>query len=210
MSELAMIENWGRAGRMFFKWRCSLTFANKIALALGMACATGFLAQIRVPLPWTPVPVTGQTFAVLLAGVVLGRWWGGISQAVYVAIGVAGIPWFSGAIGGLNALIGPTGGYLYGFILAALFIGHFTDKYVRARKFPLLLLLMFFANFVLIHGPGLLHLRLWISLAKGTAPAFWNLLLMGTVPFIIGDITKIIAAAALAHGIAPQEVFYDE
>lgn len=204
MSELTVIENWSRARHLFFNWRCNLTFANKITLALGMACATGLLAQIRVPLPWTPVPVTGQTFAVLLSGVILGRWWGGISQVAYVAVGVAGIPWFSGASGGLSALAGPTGGYLFGFILAALFIGYFTDKYVRARNFPSLLVLMFFANFILIHGLGLLQLGFWLGLTKGTSPAFWDLFLMGTVPFIVGDITKIVAAAALSSSIIPK------
>jgi len=88
-----------------------------------MACVTGLLAQIKISLPWTPVPITGQTFAVLLTGVLLGRWWGGISQVIYVVMGVVGIPWFAGLSGGYSALIGPSGGYIIGFILAALFLG---------------------------------------------------------------------------------------
>ena len=69
-----------------------VSLANKVILALGMAVLTGVLAQVRLFLPWTPVLVTCQTFAVLLAGIILGRYWGGISQVIYVALGAAGIP----------------------------------------------------------------------------------------------------------------------
>lgn len=180
-----------------FKWRYSLSTVNKIVLAFGIAAVTGLAAQIKVPLPWTPVPITAQTFIVLIAAVLLGKWWGGVSQLIYVGMGAIGIPWFNGWSGGYIVLTGPTGGYLCGFILAALFLGHLTDKYIKVRKFFPILGLMFFANFVLIHIPGLLQLSLWFYIVKGTMPNLWNLLLMGTVPFIAGDITKIVAAAAL-------------
>ena len=85
-----------------FRWRYELSIPKKLALALGMAALTGLLAQARVQLPWSPVPVTGQTFAVLLAGVLLGRWWGGISLAIYTGLGMAGVPWFAGLNGGLG------------------------------------------------------------------------------------------------------------
>ncbi len=70
-----------------------------------MACITGVLAQIVIPLPWTPVPVTGQTLAVLFAGIVLGRYWGGISMALYLAIGLLGVPWFTGMTGGYSVFL---------------------------------------------------------------------------------------------------------
>lgn len=210
MQRITAVDNYFSARYLFFKWRYNLAFVNKITLAFGMACITGLVAQIRIPLLWTPVPITGQTFAVLLSGVLLGRRWGGISQAIYVAMGVAGVPWFSGWSGGYGVLIGPSGGYIIGFILAALFVGHFTDKYIRARSFFSLLVLMLFANFVLIHVPGLLQLGTWLYIVKGTKPALWSLLWMGTIPFIVGDITKIVAAAALAKGITPKESFNGE
>ncbi len=187
-----------------FRWRYELSLSNKLALALGIAFLTGLAAQIRIPVPWSPVPVTGQTLAVLLAGVVLGRWWGGVSLSLYVGLGAAGLPWFGGWSGGLGYLAGPTGGYIIGFILAAMFLGYFTDKYIRSRSFLAMLGLMLFANFALIHIPGLIQLHLWLSLVKGEAVALSQLLMMGTIPFIAGDITKAIAAAAIARGITPK------
>ena len=193
-----------------FRWRYELSLSNKLALALGIACLTGLAAQIRIPVPWSPVPVTGQTLAVLLAGVVLGRWWGGVSLSLYVGLGAAGLPWFGGWSGGLGYLAGPTGGYIIGFILAAMFLGYFTDKYIRSRSFLAMLGLMLFANFALIHIPGLIQLHLWLSLVKGEAVALSQLLMMGTIPFIAGDITKAIAAAAIARGITPKLAYNGE
>jgi len=193
-----------------FRWRYELSIPKKIALALGMACLTGLVAQIRIVLPWSPVPVTGQTFAVLLAGVLLGRWWGGTSLAIYAGLGAAGVPWFAGWDSGLGYLAGPTGGYIIGFILAALFVGHFTDKYIRSRSFFSMLGLMFFANFILIYVPGLLQLGLWLNLVKGEPAAFTSLLMMGAIPFIAGDITKAVIAAAIARGVTPKLAYNGE
>jgi len=187
-----------------FRWRDELSLPMKLALALGVACLTGLAAQLRIALPWSPVPITGQTFAVLLAGVILGRWWGAASMALYAGLGIAGVPWFTEWSGGLGHLAGPTGGYIIGFILAALFLGHFTDRYVRSRSFLSMLGLMLVANFVLIYVPGLLHLGLWLDLVKGQPASIGSLLGMGLVPFIVGDITKVVAAAAVASSITPK------
>jgi biotin transport system substrate-specific component len=182
-----------------FRWRYELSLPMKLALALGMAALTGLLAQVRVYLPWSPVPLTGQTLAVLLAGVVLGKWWGGISLGIYAGLGMAGVPWFQGLNGGLAYLAGPTGGYVIGFILAAL-----TDKYVRSRRFLSMLGLMLFASLILIYVPGLLQLGLWLNLVKGQPVTLGGLMMMGAVPFIAGDITKAVAAALIARGITPK------
>ena len=193
-----------------FRLRYELSVPKKIALAVGIACLTGLLAQIRIVLPWSPVPVTGQTFAVLLAGVLLGKWWGGTSLAIYGGLGAAGLPWFSGWSGGLGYLAGPTGGYIIGFILAALFLGYFTDTFIRSRSFLSMLVLMLFANFVLIYVPGLLQLGLWLNLVKGEPTAFATLLGMGAVPFIAGDVTKAVVAAAIARGVTPKLAYNGE
>lgn len=193
-----------------FRWRYELSIPTKLALAVGIACLTGLAAQVRFPLPWSPVPVTGQTFAVLLAGVLLGRWWGGISLAIYAGLGVAGVPWFTGWGSGLGYLAGPTGGYIIGFILAALFLGHLTDKYVRSRSFLSMLGLMLFANFILIYIPGLLQLGLWFNLVKGDPATVSSLLMMGVLPFIAGDITKAALAAAVARGVTPKSAYNGE
>jgi len=193
-----------------FRWRYELSIPKKLVLALGIACLAGLAAQIRVVIPWSPVPVTGQTFAVLLAGVLLGKWWGGGSLAIYTGLGAAGVPWFAGLNSGLGYLAGPTGGYIIGFILAALFLGHFTDTYIRSRSFLSMLVLMLFANFILIYIPGLLWLGLWLNLVQGEPVAFTALLGMGALPFIAGDITKAVLAAAIARGVTPKLAYNGE
>jgi biotin transport system substrate-specific component len=193
-----------------FRWRYELSLPKKMALAFGMAAMTGLLAQARFYLPWSPVPLTGQTFGALLAGVTLGTWWGGVSMALYAGLGAAGVPWFTGLNGGIAYLAGPTGGYIIGFILAALFLGYFTDKYVRARSFTVMLGLMFFASFVLIYGPGLLQLNLWLANIKGEPATFGQLLTMGAIPFIAGDATKAVIAALIARGVTPKAAYGKE
>ena len=199
-----------RAKYDVFRWRYELSIPKKLTLALGLACLIGLVAQIRIVLPWSPVPVTGQTFAVLLAGVLLGRWWGGISLAIYAGLGAAGVPWFTGWGSGLGYLGGPTGGYIIGFMLAALFLGHFTNTYIRSRSFLSMLALVLFANFILIYVPGLLWLWLWLNLVKGEPATFTTLFSMGALPFIAGDITKAAIAAAIARGITPKSAYNGE
>ncbi len=189
-----------------FRWRYELSIPKKLALTICMACLTGLLAQARIILPWSPVPVTGQTFAVLLAGVFLGRWWGGASMAIYAVLGFTGVPWFSGWASGLGA----TGGYIFGFILAALFLGYFTDKFIRSRSFLSMLGLMLFANFILIYIPGLIWLGLWLKLVAGTQTTFIAVLGMGAIPFIAGDVTKAVLAAAIARGATPKQAYNGE
>ncbi|MFC2007544.1 biotin transporter BioY [Chloroflexota bacterium] len=186
-----------------FRWRYELSIPKKLTLAIGMAILVGLLAQVRFPLPWSPVPITGQTFAVLLAAVLLGRWWGGISLAIYAVLGIAGVPWFNGWTSGLGA----TGGYIIGFILAALFLGHITDKYIRSRSFLCMFGLMLFANFVLIYIPGLLWLWLWLGMVKGSPATFSSLFMLGAIPFIAGDITKAVLAAAITRGVTPKSAY---
>ena len=190
----------------FFRWRFALSIPKKLVLAIGIACLTGLLAQVRIALPWSPIPITGQTFAVLLAGVMLGRWWGGASMAIYGGLGFAGVPWFTGWASGLGA----TGGYVIGFILAALFLGHFTDKYIKSRRFFSMLGLMSFASLFLVYIPGLVWLSLWLNFVKGSPVSFMTLLTMGAVPFIAGDITKVVAAALVAKGVTPKQPFNTE
>ena len=197
------IERYRIARDNAWQRRGELSTLKKIGLALGMACLVGLLAQVKVPLPWTPVPITGQTFGALLAGVLLGSWWGGVSLGLYAGLGVAGVPWFNGWTAGASHIAGPTGGYIIGFILAALFLGLITDKYVKTRSLPALLILMLAADFVLVFGPGLLQLGLWLTLA-GKGVNTWQLLAMGLTPFIAGDIIKAIAAAGAAWALSSK------
>ena len=186
----------------FHRWRNELDLVYKVLMALGFAALTGLLAQVRIALPFSPVPITGQTFAILLAGVMLGRW-GGISMSMYVGLGAAGIPWFTNWQGGIGTLTGATGGFLIGFILAASFLGFATDRYVRTRKMHVLLPMMLFANFVLIYVPGLLVLNVWWSGFIGPI-GFTKLLSVGFLPFVVGDLLKVGAASVLARTMLPS------
>lgn len=199
-------ERWQMTRYNAYRWRDELSLIKKIALVMGMAAITGLAAQVRVPLPWTPVPITGQTLAALLAGVLLGRWYGGLSLAIYAGLGVAGLAWFSGWSGGIGHLAGPTGGYIIGFILAALFLGYATNKYPKARSLPAMLGLMLFADFVLIYVPGLLQLHLWLNLVMGQTTSLYQVLGMGLFPFVVGDLIKVITAAGIAWLIIPRPV----
>ena len=194
----------------YFNWRYRTGVLYKVMLAMVMAGVTGLVAQIHITLPWTPVPITGQTFAVLLAGVLLGRWYGGLSQVFYAGLGAGGVHWFAGWSGGWGVFTGATGGFIVGFIFAAFFIGYVTDSFVRTRSFVFMLALMLFANFVIIHGLGLWQLNRFLT-AIGHPPAnFSKLLWLGTVPFILGDITKAVAAALVVKAVTPKVAYSRE
>lgn len=209
---MELVTTLNRTRHDIFRWRYELTLPKKIALTIAMACLVGLLAQVRFYTPLSPVPITGQTFSILLAGVVMGRWWGGMSIAVYAILGIAGIPWFAPqagmpifSAGGISHLAGPTGGYIIGFIIAALFLGYFTEKFVRARRFMSMLGLMFFANFALIYIPGLIWLGMWLNLVGGMSLNLPSIIAMGAAPFIIGDLFKVVTASVVAKIIMPKE-----
>ncbi|MCJ7572432.1 MAG: biotin transporter BioY [Candidatus Thermoplasmatota archaeon] len=188
-----------------FKWRYELNFVYKLILALSFACLTGLLAQLRFYIPGTPVPVTGQVFGVILAGVLMGTW-GGISQVMYIGIGAAGVPWFAGFNYGIGYIAGPTGGYLVGFILAAFFIGFIVDRYLKSRKFFSMMLLMFFSTFILIYLPGVIYLYIY----TGTILGVTELLTMCVLPFIAADFVKAVIAAGIATSITPKASYAKE
>lgn len=196
-----------RARRRFFTYRTQATVIQKVTLATGFAALTGVAAQLRIPLPFTPVPVTLQTFAVLLTGVALGARWGASSQALYAGLGAAGVPWFAGMAGGLGTIVGPTGGYIVGFVLAAGFIGYVTDTYPWSRRVHVLTGLFVVANFGIIYGVGLPWLFGWLTLIKGATPSIMDVLTMGLFPFVPGDIVKLVAAAGIGQAITPGHSF---
>jgi biotin transport system substrate-specific component len=184
-----------------FYWRINASLPWKISMAVLMAVITGLLAQVRIPLPFSPVPLTGQTFAVLMAGVLLGRKWGGISLAIYAVLGIAGIPWFTGASSGFTA----TTGYLVGFIISALFIGYATDRLPNARSFHAMFGVMLFASLILVYLPGILWLGFWLHTIGNSNIDIMSLLSIGALPFISGDILKAIMAATAAKILLPKE-----
>jgi len=204
----------------FFKWRYESNFAYKLALAFIFASLTGLGAQLRIYLPFTPVPITAQVFFVLLSGVVLGKRCGGASQLIYVVLGGAGLPWFAGMNSGWAYLTGVTGGYIIGFIVAATIIGWFVDNFVRARNFTFQLSLMFF-GVAIIYALGALQFYLVLAtapalqaklLAKAgfAALGFKEVVAMAVLPFIPGDILKAFAAVGVATVLLPKEAYNGE
>lgn len=202
----AGLEEYRNARRRFFRYPREAALDRKVGLAFGFAALTGLAAQVRIPLPFTPVPITLQTFAVLLAGMVLGARWGGASQALYAGLGAAGVPWFTGATAGIATILGPTGGYIVGFVVAAVVVGLATDMDPRFRRFPGLIGVLLVANFVAIYGVGLPWLFGWLTLVTGAPVTTMELLTMGLFPFVVGDLVKLAGAAAVARAILPSAV----
>jgi biotin transport system substrate-specific component len=158
-----------------------------VALIIGGSLLIGLCAHIKVWLPFSPVPVTGQTFAVLMVGALLGARRGCLAVLAYIIEGAAGLPVF--AVGaGAAALLGPTGGYLFGFI-PAVYITGWLAQMGWDRRVGTTVLAMVFGNLA-IYAFGLL----WLCCLTGFST---TVLTLGIYPFIIGDLLKIILAAIL-------------
>ena len=153
---------------------------------------TALGAFVRVYLPFTPVPITLQTLFVLLAGAYLGSAWGAGAMGLYLLIGICGFPVFAGASHGLFYLLGPTGGYLIGFVVAA----WITGRMIGSKSDPSWCRIFFTLTFAAmsIYVLGITQLMLWgkCNLTQG--------LIMGFFPFLPGAITKVILAAAILKG----------
>lgn len=163
-------------------------------LAVGAFIAlTALSAFVRIPLPFTPVPFTLQTFFVLLSGALLGRKLGSVTQAAYMFLGLSGQQVFTGSGSGGLYLLGPTGGYIAGFILAAFFAGSFLIK-ERQSTFAVFMKLLA-ADFIILFS-GMLWLK--VSLSCSLSKAF----LLGFLPFILGDILKVFLATAVYNKVS--------
>ncbi|MFI8005752.1 biotin transporter BioY [Streptomyces sp. NPDC086010] len=163
-------------------------YAVDTALVFGGAALTGIAAQIAVPVPGSPVPVTGQTFAALLIGTALGARRGFLSLALYTLVGMAGVPWFSEGSSGAG---GASFGYVLGMLLAATVVGGLArrggDRSVLRTAGTMA------AGSLIIYAVGVPYLALSTGMSFGAAVA------AGLVPFLIGDALK----AALAMGALP-------
>lgn len=162
------------------------TWLSKIALVLGASLLIAASAQIAVPLPFSPVPITGQTFAVLLIGFVLGARLGTWSVVLYLFEGALGLPFFSGGGAGAGWLLGPTGGYLVGFLAAAFVVGYLAERGFDRK--PATMLLAFTVGQAVIYLFGCV----WLSTFVGWPEAFTA----GALPFLVGDVVKALLAAA--------------
>jgi biotin transport system substrate-specific component len=157
-----------------------------ILLVVGAAGFVGALAQISIHLSFTPVPVTGQTLGVLLAGTALGSRRGAAAMALYALAGIAGVPWFAGHTSGWA---GASFGYIIGFFLAAALCGLLAER--RADRSVLRSLPSMLAGEVVIYAAGLT----WLALYAHLGPA--ATISEGLTPFMAGDAIKAVIAAGL-------------
>jgi len=162
-----------------------------VALMGGFALLTALAAQIRFPVPGTPVPITGQTFAVLLAGAALGSMAGVGSMAIYWALGAIGLPFYTNASGGWEAATGATGGYLIGFIVAAWVVGALAERGQDRKVWTAIP--AFLAGNAVIYMIGVP----WLMASVASITTMGEALAAGFTPFVIGDILKIVAAGLL-------------
>jgi biotin transport system substrate-specific component len=162
------------------------------SLVAGFSLLIALSAQVAIPLPFTPVPVTLQTFAIILTGCLLGSSRGALAAAAYVMEGSLGLPFFSGGTAGIAHLLGPTGGYLVGCVAAALVAGLFAERGLTLKPAGLLLTLI--AADLAIFIPGVAWLGFFTGAGKAVA--------LGFVPFVVGDALKIAAAWSILMGAA--------
>jgi len=168
----------------------SRSLVTDATLVLTGAVLVGLLAQVAIPLPGTPVPITGQTLGVLLVGGSLGMRRGALSMLAYLAVGVAGVPWFSEHSGGLSMVAAPSFGYIIGFVFAAGLIGWLAERHWDRRP------LLSFAGFALASLVPFLFGLPYLAVVLGITDV-QTVLSYGFYPFILGGLVKWAIAAAI-------------
>ena len=166
--------------------------ARDAVLVLGAALLTALLAQLAVPVPGSPVPITGQTFAVLLTGAALGPLRGAAGQATYLALGLVGLPVYTGGASGVDVAFGGSFGYLAGFVVAAFLVGALARRGVDRTVGDVLL--AFAVGSLTIYTLAVPWLMVRLDLPLTTAVD------VGVVPFLLGDALKAALAAAVLPG----------
>ncbi len=163
-----------------------------IVLASLMAALTAVGAYIFIPIG--PVPIVLSTLFVLLSGLLLGSRWGLASMGLYLLVGAIGMPVFSGGKGGFAHFFGPTGGYLFGYVLASWFTGLISE---HSRGLIVLDILAVLVGSLVIYSLGVPWLKMVTQMSWQKAT------IAGMVPFLIGDAVKASAALVLARAIRP-------
>jgi biotin transport system substrate-specific component len=171
------------------------SFALRVAIATFAAALVAAGARVTIPLWFTPVPITLQVFAVILIGLTLPWPVAFLALAEYVAAGLLGLPVFSGGNSGPAWLLGATGGYIYGFLVAAPVIALLSNWLGSYFKIVAAL-----AGIGVIYFFGWIHLSAWYMVVQGAADPWVLGFLKGVAPFILVDVGKAVAATALVHG----------
>jgi len=164
-----------------------------VVLASLMAALTAVGAYIHVPIG--PVPIVLSTLFAILSGLLLGSRWGLASMGLYLLVGAIGMPVFAGGKGGLAHIFGPTGGYLFGFVLCAWIAGFISER-IRHRLGGEILAVII--GSLIIYGLGVPWLKMFTKMSWSKA------LMVGMIPFLIGDALKAVVAIVLARAVRPM------
>ena len=160
------------------------------ALFAALIAVCGF---ISIPVPGTPIPIVLQNMLTVLTGLMLGPVWGTIATALFLVAGALGLPIFSGGTGGISRLMGPTGGFLFGYVIATLVAGIIAQRPVYGKKTSLIRLISAtVAGFVVMYIPGVIH---FMNVMEKT---FAQTMTLCVIPYIPGDIIKMVIAILLA------------
>lgn len=170
--------------------KSSVFTVKSIALIGVMAAVTCVLGPLSVPLPFTPVPISLTNLAIYFTIYVVGMKRGTLSYLIYLLIGFVGVPVFSGFTGGPAKLLGPTGGYLVGFIFMAVICGFFVDRWPEKR-------LWHFLGMVLGTAVCYLFGTVWLVFQSSAYESFYAALAAAVIPFLPGDFAKIVIAMLL-------------
>lgn len=176
------------AARVRLPTRTMSAAAVWVIQVVAFALLTALFAQFTIRLPFTPVPITGQTFAVLLTGATLGMWAGGASQLLYLVLGTF-MPFYAGGDSGTEVLFGASGGYLFGFVIAAALVGKLAERHHDRRVISAVT--AFLTGSLVIYVFGVIGLMAAADMDLVTA------LEKGVAPFIVGDVIKAYAAGLL-------------
>jgi biotin transport system substrate-specific component len=163
----------------------TLSFLPDALIVIGSSILIGLFAHISIPLPFTPVPISMQPHVVLLLAALLGSKRGALATIAFVAQGAIGMPVFAGGKAGILALVGPTGGYILGYIAAAYIVGYLVEN-LKGKKISSVFFSMATGNFVIY-----LFGMAWLSTFVGVNKAF----VLGVLPFLLGDLFKLVIAA---------------
>jgi biotin transport system substrate-specific component len=167
--------------------------SKKIVFTALFAALIAVCGFISIPIPGTPIPIVLQNMLTVLTGLMLGPVWGTASTLLFLVAGALGLPIFAGGTGGIAKLMGPTGGFLYGYALATLVSGIIAQRPVYGKKTPLIrLILATVAGFVIMYIPGVIHFM------KVMEKTFVQTMTLCVIPYIPGDIVKMILAFLLA------------
>lgn len=157
-----------------------------------LAALTAAGAYISIPIG--PVPIVLQNLFILLSGLLLGSKWGLASVGVYLLAGACGLPVFAGGIGGIGRIVGPTGGYLIGYLPAVYLIGIVTEKTKKCAFFDVIAMI---CGSIIIYACGVTWLKILTGMTWGKTLA------VGMYPFVVGDALKIAAAVPIAKTLRP-------